>query len=170
MPPLAIIALGATGLGLGIKGTLDAGRAAEDQARNAAAWHEYNAKLAERQGKEAQAAAAHEEKQHRKAGSRLKAKQRMGFLASGVTLEGTSLDFLEEQAAEIETDALMIRRSGMAARQAGQSGAAIERGLGRSAILQGKNKRRASLYSAAGTGFSGGAGLGYQYGSMTGKY
>ena len=94
----------------------------------------------------------------------------MGYLASGVTLEGTPLDVLEETAAEIEVDALNIRRTGQLEYQAGQAEATIERGLGQSALLKGRAARRAGIFGAIGTGLAGGASLGYQYGSMKGKW
>ncbi len=166
----AIIALGATGLGLQVAGQYQVGQAAEAQAKSQREWHEYNALLSEREAAEARDVAAKEETRFRKGGERLKATQRARFAKTGVTTEGSPEAFLEEQAIEIEEDALMIRRGGQLAGQRLTAEAGLQRMAGRSALLRGKASLRASRWGMASTGLSGAAGLGYQYGTMTGAF
>jgi len=170
MPPAAIIALTATSIGLQIGGQYQAGKEAEAQAKSQQAWNEYNAQLAEREAKEAQEAAAYEESKFRKGGERLKARQRTLYAKAGVTPEGSPLEVMEQTASELEMDALMIRRGGQLGYQRYTAGAALERFAGKSALLRGRATRRASRWGMAATGLSGAGQLGYQYGSMKGKW
>jgi len=191
-----LIAGGATGLGLQMKGQYEAGKAARAQAdvaaQTEAAWREYNAKLAEREAQvrrelaertalEEREAAATEERKLRKAGERLKAKQRALYGAAGVTFEGSPLEVMEETASELEFDALMIRRGGQTRAQAALYGgkvesqrytaeAALSRFMGRSALLRGRSSMRAARLGMVSTGLTGAGKLGYQYGSMKGKW
>ena len=158
------------GVGTQMYGQYQVGRAAEAQGKSQQAWHEYNAQLAEREAIETRESAAYEESKHRKAGERLKAKQRAGYAKAGVTFEGSPLEVMEETASELEMDALMIRRSGQVGAQRLTAEAQLSRFAGRSTLLRGKAKRRASYYGMASTGLTGAAQTGYQYGSMTGKW
>lgn len=167
MPMAAMIALGATGLGLGVAGQYQAGQAAEAQAESEQAWREYNAKLAEREATEAQEAAAYEEKKFRKGGERLKARQRMLYAKSGVG--GLSpLLVMEETATELEMDALMIRRGGQLGYQRYTAEAGLERMAGKSALLRGRAARRASRWRMAGTGLGGASSIFGRYGKYRG--
>lgn len=168
--PTAITAMGATGLGLGVLGQFQAGRAAEAQAESQAAWHEYSARLSEREARETQEAAAYEEEKLRKAGVRLKATQRARYAKAGVMLEGSPEDVLVETAEEIAMDALMIRRGGMAGAQRYTAEAALERMAGKSALLKGRAARRASYWGMGATALTGAAELSYRSGLMKGKY
>ena len=152
MPPVVLLA---AGVGLGVAGQLQAGEAAEVQGENQQAWDEYNAQLAERQATEEQAAAATEERRLRKGGERLKARQRAGFAKAGVTFEGSPMEVLEGTASELELDALQIRRGGQVGAQQQTAAAALSRLSGKSALLRGRAKRRASRTQALGLGLSG---------------
>lgn len=158
-------ALTTAGIGLGVAGTLQAGREAEAAGRSQRAWDEYNAQLAERQAVEEQEAAAVEERKLRKGGARLKARQRVGFAKAGVTFEGSPMAVLEETASEIELDALQIRRGGQVGAQQQRAAAVLSRLKGKSAILRGKAKRRASITQALGLGLIGAGTLGLPGGS-----
>lgn len=162
MPAIAAIAIGGTGLGLQMKGQMEAGKARERQAKEQAAWQEYNAKLAEREGTEAQAAAAHEERKHRKAGERLKARQRVALGKAGVLPTGSALEVLEETATELEEDALMIRRGGQVGAQRLTAEAQLSRMTGRSALLRGRAARRAGRTGAIATGLTGASQLAFR--------
>lgn len=158
------------GLSTAALGQYQAGQAAEAQGESQAVWNEYNAQLAERDAKEAQEAAAHEERRFRKGGQRLKATQRARFAKAGVTPEGSPDIFEEQQITEIEEDALNIRRGGVQAGQRFTAEAGLQRLAGKSALLRGTASRRASRYNVAATGLKGAAGLGYQYGTITGRF
>lgn len=165
---ISAIAMGGTGLGLQMKGQYEAGKAAQTQAKSEAALREYNAQLADREAREIQEAAAYEEQKFRKAGIRLKAKKRTRW--TGLTFEGTVLDAMEQTAIELETDALMIRRGGQLGARRLTAEAQLQRYAGRSALLRGREARRAGRWGMAATGLGGSAQLGYQYGLMTGKW
>lgn len=182
-----LIAGGATGMGMQMKAQHEAGkaasRAAETQAQTEAAWREYNAQLAERdaqiarelaerRAKEELEAAATEEGKLRKAGERLKAKQRARYGKAGVTFEGSPEEFMTGTASELEWDALEIRRGGQTRAQSALYGgrvegqrytaeAALSRYMGRSALLRGRTSRRASRYGMLGTGLTGATSLAY---------
>lgn len=155
----AAIALGATGLGLQMKGAHEEGKALEAKAKSEAAWQEYNAKLAEREATEAQTAAAEEEKKHRKAAARLKARARTQAGKAGIEPIGSFEKVHEETVVELEADALNIRRSGFVGAQRLIGEAQLSRLKGRSALFRGRAARRAGRLKAIGTGLSGGAGL-----------
>lgn len=163
---IAAIAIGGAGLGLQMKGQYEAGKAAEAKAKSEGAWREYNAQIAERESRETQVAAAYEESKLRKGGERLKARQKVLYAKAGVTPEGSPLDVMEQTAAELEKDALMIRRGGQLGYQRFTAAAGLERMMGRSALLRGREKRRASLWGTAATGLTGASQLGYQYSQM----
>ena len=165
----AILALGGTGLGLQMKGQHEAGKAAAAQAKSQAALDEYNAQLAEREAVEARDVAAFEERRFRKGGERLKARQRAAFAKAGVTFEGSPLEVMEQTAIELETDALMIRRSGQLGAGRLTAEAGLQRFAGRSALLRGKAKRRAGTISALATGLGGAAQLGFQSAKLKGE-
>lgn len=157
--PQAVPYLIAGGTGISVAGTLQAGKEAEKQGKSEAAWHEYNAQLAEREGEERQAAAAEEERRLRKRGVRGKATARTQYAQAGVTLEGSPMDFLESYASEIELGALEIRRTGQVGAQEMRTSAALSRYAGKSAILRGRSAKRASRWKALGTGLMGAASL-----------
>ncbi len=162
MPVIAAVVLGGTGLGLQVKAQHEAGKAAERQAESEAAWSEYNAKVQERAATEEQTAAAFEERKQRKAGERLKARQRAVLGKAGVLPEGSPLDVLEETATELEIDALLIRRGGQVGAQQLRSGAQLSRMTGRSAIMRGRAAKRAGRLGAFATGVSGGSQLAFR--------
>lgn len=163
-----MIAGGATGLGLQMKGQYEAGKAAESQAESEAAWNEYNAQLAEREAREAQEVAAYEEKKLRKGGERLKARQRVLYAKAGVTPEGSPLEVMEQTASELEMDALMIRRGGQLGYQRYTAQAGLERMAGKSALLRGRAARRASYWKMGVTGFGGATDILGTYGKYKG--
>lgn len=167
MPAKAMIALGATGLGMQMIGQYQAGEAAEAQAGREAALREYNTMLAEREAVEAQEAAAYEEQKFRKGGERLKATQRVRY-GRGLTFEGTPSDVMEETAFELEKDARLIRRGGQLGYQRYTAEAKLQRFAGKSALLRGRAARRASRWGMAATGLTGGSQLLSQWGRYKG--
>ena len=156
---IAAIVLGSTGLGLQMKGAMEAGKAAQAQAKSEAAWQEYNAKIAEREAEEVQTAAASEERKQRKAGARLKARRITQAGKAGIEPIGSFAKVQEETATELEIDALTIRRGGQTGAQRLTAEASLSRLSGRSALLRGRAARRAGRIGAFATGLSGGAGL-----------
>lgn len=84
----------------------EARRQAEIGAENKALYYE-EALLTEQRARE-------QERQYRVAGEKAIGAQRASIGASGIALEGSSQDALEESAANIELDALTIRHNGFA--------------------------------------------------------
>lgn len=160
---LAIIAIagGGAGLGLQMKGQYEAGRQAEAKAKSEAAWQKYNAELADREAIERQESAAVEERKHRKAGERKKARLRTQIGKAGILPIGSVELIGEELVSELEEDALQIRRGGQVGAQRLTAEAQLSRFAGRSALLRGKAARRAGRLGAIGTGLTGASRLAF---------
>lgn len=158
----AAIALGGTGLGLQMKAAHEQGKQIEAQSKSEAAWQEYNAKLAEREATETQEAAAVEEKRQRKAGERLKARQRVQLGKIGVLPVGSAELVLKETVTELEEDALRIRRGGQVGAQRLTAEAMLSRLRGRAALFRGRAARRAARFGGAGEALRGGAQLAFK--------
>lgn len=128
----AEIAIGllAGGTALGAVSAIQQGNAANSAAK-------YNAAIAERNAVTArQQAAAEEDKQRRLAYMRL-GNARAAYGASGVNLEGSPLDVLEQSAAEEELDALTIRYQGDLTSRNYLEQAALDRAQGKNAKMAG---------------------------------
>ncbi len=149
------IGAGATGVGLQAKGQYEQGKAAERQAKDQAILDEFNAKLAEREAKETQEAAAFEESKQRKAGARLKARARTKAGQAGIDPTDSFALVADETEQELELDALLIRRGGTVGARRLTAEASISRLRGRSALLRGRSARRAGRTRAIGTGLRG---------------
>lgn len=156
----AALAAGAVGM----FSTLQAGEMAEQLGKDQRMISEFNAELDEREAEQKLDVAGAEEIRHRKAGAAFKAEQRAGYAKAGVTLEGTPMDFLEEQAIRLEGDALNIRRSGSIGYQDSMVSADLNRYAGRTAFARGRNQRRGSYATAAAQGV-GSLGRAYSFGS-----
>ena len=154
LAPLAVPLIIA-GTGVAVASHIQAGKEAERQGKSQRAIAEYNARIAELEATEKLDVASFEETKFRKAGERLKARQRVAFAKAGVEPVGTPMDVLEETAIQLETDALMIRRGGQIGARGLTSEAQLQRISGRSAILRGKARKRAANIRALGTGISG---------------
>lgn len=111
---------------------------------------EFNANNLERNAVLARQQAAEEERRLRVMARKSIGEMRANFGASGVTMEGSALDVLQESAAMAELDALTIRHRGDAQAAQMRNEAISERYRGASA-------QAGSRWSAAGTLLSGGA-------------
>lgn len=145
-------------------GQYQAGQAAKDEGNTTKKWYNYNASIAEQNAQEAKNAAKTEETQFRKQGDRLLSTQRSLYAKSGVAMTGSPLDVQAETAAEIESDALNIRRNGSLAAQGFKQEAALQRGYGDMAKTRGKNAYSAGLWQAGGSLLSGASGAAQLYG------
>jgi hypothetical protein len=139
--------------------------AASQAGKTEKAWQEYNAAISEREAKAAQESASYEEIAHRKAGRRYISRMIAEYGKAGLSIEPGTTPYLtlEETAAEIEKDALLIRRGGTLSSQRFTSQAAIERGKGAFA-------RRAGRWRSGATLLSGGTGMANIYGSYKGYF
>jgi hypothetical protein len=138
-----------------VKAQHEQGKAIQAKSKSDAAWQEYNAKIAEREAVEKQTAAGAEESKFRKAAERKKARLRTQIGKAGILPIGSVELVAEENARELEIDALNIRRSGTVGAQALTASAQLSRLSGRSALLRGKAARRAGRTGAIATGLSG---------------
>ena len=154
--------LAATAIGVQMKAKHEEGKAEERRLKDEAAWQEYNAKIAEREAKEVQTAAAFEERAQRKAGARLKARRITQAGQAGIEPIGSFEKVQEETTTELEIDALTIRRGGETGAQRLTAEASLSRLSGRSALLRGRAARRAGRIGAISTGLRGGSQLAFK--------
>lgn len=117
-----------------------------------AAASEYNAKLLEQNATQSRQQAAEEERRQRIFARKYLGSIRANTAASGLNLEGSALDVLEESAEMAELDALTIRHQGDTRAIGYQNEARLER-------FRAKNARTGSRYRAAGYLLEGGTRL-----------
>lgn len=120
----------------------------QGQAAKAAA--NYNAQVADNNAAMARAQAAENARRQRIMGAKALGSIRAGYGASGVTLEGSPLDVLEESAMNAELDALSIEHAGLVKSLGFQNEAALDR-------FGGRNAARAGYMGAASALLGGGA-------------
>lgn len=136
----------------GLGGVIQAGGALrQGEARYQAA--EFNARVAEDNARIAKLQSAEEERRLRVQSRKELGRARASISASGVQLEGSPLEVLQESAANAELDALAIRHRGDLTQQAFRREAAIER-------FRGQNARLNSRFQAAGLLLGAGGSIG----------
>ncbi|WP_282609471.1 hypothetical protein [Pelagibius sp. Alg239-R121] len=118
-------------------------------ARASAAASEFNAKIADNNAIIAEQNAAADEKRQRRSASRQTAGSRAAIAAAGVTLEGSPLEVLEDQALEAELDALNLRYGGRLQATNFRSQAQLDRSAARNAKTQGFISAGTSLLKGA---------------------
>jgi hypothetical protein len=116
-------------------GAIQQGNAAE-------AAGDYNAQIAEQNAILARQQAAEEERRFRVESTKRLGAMRAAYSASGVTLEGSPMDVLEESMRISELDALTIRQGGRASEAAYRQEAQLSR-------MQGRAGQQAGQLSAA---------------------
>jgi pyruvate/2-oxoglutarate dehydrogenase complex dihydrolipoamide acyltransferase (E2) component len=146
------IALSAAGIGVGVAGSIQSGRAqkaqAEYEAESSQAMAEYNARVQDAEAKAQQQATEYEQMQQAREASRRMGAMRADLGASGVVAtEGTPLLIQATQAEEDELENLMIGYAGQTAVSRTKSQAALDRLQG--SIYAGRGKM-AKMYSTAG--------------------
>lgn len=112
--------------GLGVAGAIQANRQASAQRQ-----------VAEQAARQAQFEAEERAKARARDVKRLRSRQLVGFLKSGVALEGTPLDVLEETERLGEEDVAAIRRGGQARAGQFRQQAELASAAGRSRLLSG---------------------------------
>ena len=116
--------------------------------QNADYMAKYNAMVAQNAADEKKKLAAYSEEREREKNEALRARQRLAFNLSGVTLEGTPTELLSDTAAHMELDALAIRYGGESAGTSLTTQAQLAR-------MQGKQASDASWWNAGSTILSG---------------
>jgi hypothetical protein len=118
---------------------------------------DYNAKVAKAEGEAAQQSAGYEADQYADRAKRLISTQRANAAASGLGLEGSPLDVMDETAAQAAYDELLIRHSGSVAAAKSNSEAALDR-------LQGGAAASRGIYGSGATFLTGASDLAQIYG------
>lgn len=141
--------------GVGMAGSLREGQSAQAAAN-------YNAAVQEQQAQITEAQAAEEERRQRAMARKVIGQGRANVGASGIQMEGSPLDVLEESAANAELDSLTIRNQGQLKAWAYRAGANMERFKGESAMDAANFKATAYLLKgiSSGVASSGGGGGG----------
>jgi len=134
---MGIAGVMAAGVAVSAIGTAMSMQSQIAQGKSQNAWNQYNASVAERDAEAARQSAAYEAGLKRKEGERILGRQRALFGKAGVTFEGSPLLLMEETAANIEMDALMIERTGKLTGQRYESEATLSRMKGKSAQTTG---------------------------------
>lgn len=132
------------GQAIGAAGNIRQGNAAE-------AAGEYNAQIAEQNAQATRATAAEEERRLRVSSRKQIGQARANYGASGVQLEGSPLDVLEESAANSELDALTVRHQGEQQARSLEQYATLERFKGKNAQIAGYLGAAGNVASAAGS-------------------
>ncbi len=109
------------------------------------------AKAIKKQGRREAEEAAEESRRQRIEGRKFKARQKLAFLKSGVSLEGSPLLALEETQAEVNRRSERIRQAGESQFQFARTRAKIHRSRGRAALL-GSFAQAAQLNAATSPG------------------
>lgn len=129
------------------------------QGRQAQASAQFNSDMMNRNATIARQQAAAEEEKHRRLGYMRQGAARAAYGASGVAMEGSPLDVLEQSAAQEELDALNIRYRG-------EIGAQSAEGQGQLSRMRGEAASQAG-YMGAGSAILMGAAKAYKPGSPT---
>ncbi len=135
--------LTAAGTAVGAVSSLEQGRAQKKMAQ-------YNAAVARQSADAAVEAAAHEELRTREEAKRLRGRMMALYGKSGVTMEGSPLEVMEEAAAQEEIDIWTIRRTGA-------TSASQHRSQAQLSAMKGESAHKAGIYGA-GTSLLHGAG------------
>lgn len=122
----------------------------QQQKKEAKRVAEFNAAIARNNAVAAQQWSRYNEDREREKQRYRRSQMLVNFLKSGVTLEGTPLDVLEEQVIQDEMDAIAIRRQGQAEAQDFRNQATI-------GVAEAAATGRAKNIESAGTILSGGA-------------
>ena len=149
------------GAGVQAYSSYQQGKTAEAQAKQEAAWHAYNAKVAEREADAERRASDFEATQHDRRSKQLLARQRALIGKSGVTMEGSPLLLAEDTAAQLALENANIRETGARRVSAYKSQAILDFSKSRLASKSASGYAKAGALSAGSSLLSGGAQAGY---------
>lgn len=100
------------GMGISAYSAVRQGQTAAAQAKQKAAWDDYNAKVAKREAEAERKAADFEATQHERKSKQFLARQRALVGKSGITMEGSPLLIAEDTAAQLAIEGANIRTTG----------------------------------------------------------
>jgi len=169
MTTAAIITLAITGTAISAYGMYQQGRMAEQQAKQEAAWHQYNALIAKREAEAERQAVAFEAQQQKRKAKQLFARQRALIGAAGVTVEGSPLLVMEDTAAQLALENINIRMRGARRVSAYESRSILDISKASAARSVAGGYRRAGAWGAGASILTGAAQTGYM-GYQTGMW
>lgn len=137
------------------------GQTAAAQAKQKAAWLDYNAKVAKREAEAERKAADFEATQHTRATKQLLARQRVLIGASGVTMEGSPLLMAEDTAAQLAIEGANIRTTGARRVGAWTSRSILDTSMAKAARASASGYKTAGYLRAGSSILQGGAGIAY---------
>lgn len=129
----------------GVAGGMMQANSIMDDAFSQKAVNEYNAKIDEQNAKLTLLQAKEDERKARIYSRKVIGEAQANYGASGVTLEGSPADVLQESAAAAELDALSIRHAGYAKAIAYKQSALLERYAGNRAVSSARTKAATAL-------------------------
>lgn len=144
--PLVMMAIGT---GLGVSGALASGKMQAGMFGQEAEVAARNAGIVREQ-------AAQEEAAFRRVGTRTLRAMRAAYGASGVTMEGSASDVMEDSAAQIELDALNVRYRGEITAMGYEDSADMARRRGEAAIKESRYRAASALFGGLGNMLGGG--------------
>lgn len=153
--PVAGLILSVVGTAASAVGQMQAGKSQEE-------WNKYNAEVSRQNAIAARQSAEYDAERTREAGEKLKARQRVLYAKSGVSLEGSPTDVILGTTEDIEMDAMAIIRRGLIAGQQYESQAALSE-------MQGSAARTSSYYGAGSSLLTGIGDVASRYKSPTYK-
>ncbi len=146
VPFLSVISTVAT-----VAGALMSAKGSSEQASASSNVANYNAAVATRDAAAARDQAARDADLQRRQAAKQIGAARAAYGASGVTLEGTPLDVLEESAANAKIDELNVLYKGEMRAMGFDSTAALDTYRGQTALREGEYRSASSLLTGAGT-------------------
>ena len=156
-----VVAGSAAATGISAYSAYQQGKTAEQQAKQEAAWHAYNARVSEREAEAERKAADEEAIQHARQAEQFKARQRAAIGKSGVTMEGSPLLVLEDTAAQLALEESRIREMGLRRASAYKSQSILDFSKSRAVSKSAKGYAKAGLLSAGGSILQGASGVAY---------
>lgn len=153
----AAVILALTGAGVSAYSAVQQGRSAAAQAKQQAAWDDFNAQVAKRDADAEQKAADFEAVQHTRRSEQLLARQRALVGKSGVTMEGSPLLLAEDTAAQLAIEGANIRTTGARRVQAFRSQSILDTAAGLAARRSAPGFKRAGITQAGASILQGGA-------------
>lgn len=153
----AAVILALTGAGVSAFSAVQQGRSAAAQAKQQAAWDDYNAKVAKREADAERTASDFEAIQHTRRAKKLLARGRALRGISGVTAEGSPLLLAEDTAAQLAIEGANIRTTGARRVQALRGRAILDTAAGLAARRSALGLKRAGITRAGASLLQGGA-------------
>ena len=149
-------------------GTYQQGRSAEQQAKAEAAWHTYNAQVAQREKEAEKQAALFEAQQHKRQANQLLKRQRALIGASGLDIEGSPLLVAEDTAAQLALENANIRSVGERRQTAYENQSILDTMRASASKTAAKSYKQAGTIGAGSSLLQGLAQAGYGYYTMKG--